>query len=208
MAGSYKMLSRGLSTSAGLGQLVKTPAPVFGTEGRYAAALYSAATKKKALDAVEKDLKAMKATLGKDARFAEFLADPSVKKTVKSDGVAGACDKLKMNALTKNLFVAMAENGRHGLVGPVIASFDTIMAAHRGEVICDVTTAKELNAAMKKEVESTIALFLAKGQKSLISYHVKPEVMGGMVVSIGDKFVDMSTASKVKKYTDIIQAAA
>merc|ERR1711973_750720 len=122
------MLSRGLSTSAGLSQLVKTPAPVFGTEGRYAAALYSAATKKKALDAVEKDLKAMKATLGKDARFAEFLADPSVKKT----------------ALTKNLFVAMAENGRHGLVGPVIASFDTIMAAHRGEVICDVTTAKEL----------------------------------------------------------------
>ena len=61
---------------------------------------------------------------------------------------------------------------------------------------------------MKKEVESTIALFLAKGQKSLITYHVKPEVMGGMVVSIGDKFVDMSTASKVKKYTDIIQAAA
>merc|ERR1711988_465187 len=146
MAGNHlRVLARSLSTSAARSQMVKTPAPVFGTEGRYAAALYSAATKKKALDAVEKDLKAMKATLGKDARFAEFLADPSVKKTVKSDGVAGACDKLKMNALTKNLFVAMAENGRHGLVGPVIASFDTIMAAHRGEVICDVTTAKELN---------------------------------------------------------------
>ena len=25
----------------------------------------------------------------------------------------------------------MAENGRHGLVGPVISSFSTIMAAHR-----------------------------------------------------------------------------
>ena len=67
---------------------------------------------------------------------------------------------------------------------------------------------QELNAAMKKEVEATIALFLKKGQKSLISYNVKPEIMGGMVVSIGDRFVDMSTASKVKKYTEIIQAAA
>ena len=67
---------------------------------------------------------------------------------------------------------------------------------------------QELNAAMKKEVEATIALFLKKGQKSLISYAVKPEIMGGMVVSIGDRFVDMSTASKVKKYTEIIQAAA
>merc|ERR1711863_22313 len=89
-----------------------------------------------------KDLKTMTATLGKDAQFAAFLADPSVKKNMKADGVAGACDKLKMNVLSKNLFVAMAENGRHGLVGPVISSFNTIMAAHRGEVICTVSTAK------------------------------------------------------------------
>merc|ERR1712026_173461 len=203
MAASFKMLSRGLSTSSALNQLVKTPTQVFGTEGRYAAA-----TKQKSLEAVEKDLKTMSDVIGKDARFAQFMADPSVKKNIKAEGVAGACDKMKMNALTKNLFVAMAENGRHGLVGPVIASFNTIMAAHRGEIICDVTTAKELNAAMKKEVEATIALFLKKGQKSLISYNVKPEIMGGMVVSIGDRFVDMSTASKVKKYTEIIQAAA
>merc|ERR1712226_402325 len=198
MAASFgRVVSRGLSSSASLSQLVKTPTPV-----------YSAASKNKALEAVEKDLKTMTATLGKDAQFAAFLADPSVKKNIKADGVAGACDKLKMNVLSKNLFVAMAENGRHGLVGPVISSFNTIMAAHRGEVICTVSTAKALAAPMKKEIEATIALFLKKGQKSLISYEVKPEIMGGMVVSIGDRFVDMSTASKVKKYTEIIQAAA
>merc|ERR1712235_210135 len=120
MAASFKMLSRGLSTSSALNQLVKTPTQVFGTEGRYAAALYSAATKQKSLEAVEKDLKTMNDVIGKDARFAQFMADPSVKKNIKAEGVAGA--KMKMNALTKNLFVAMAENGRHGLVGPVIAS--------------------------------------------------------------------------------------
>ena len=61
---------------------------------------------------------------------------------------------------------------------------------------------------MTKEIESTIGLFLQKGQKSLISYKVNPAIMGGMIVSIGDKYVDMSTASKVKKYSEIIQAAA
>merc|ERR1712203_717020 len=181
MAASFgRVCSRGLSSSASLSQLAKTPTPVYGTEGRYAAALYSAASKNKALEAVEKDLKTMTATLGKDAQFAAFLADPSVKKNMKADGVAGACDKLKMNVLSKNLFVAMAENGRHGLVGPVISSFNTIMAAHRGEVICTVSTAKALAAPMKKEVEATIPLFLKKGEKSLISYEVKPEIMGGM----------------------------
>jgi len=208
MAASFKIVSRGFSSSASLGQLVKTPAPVFGTEGRYAAALYSAATKQKALAAVEKDLATMKTTIAKDKKFAEFLADPSVKKTIKAEGLSGACDKLKLNPLTKNLFVALAENGRHNLVQPVISSFSSIMAAHRGEVVCEVTTAKPLNAAMSKEVEAAIAMFLKKGQKSLISYKVDANIMGGMVVSIGDRFVDMSTASKVKKYSEIIQAAA
>ena len=49
----------------------------------------------------------------KDKLFAEFLADPSIKKSVKVDGIAGACDKLKMSPLTKNLFAALAENGRY-----------------------------------------------------------------------------------------------
>lgn len=29
--------------------------------------------------------------------------------------------------------------------------------------------------------------------------------MGGMIVSIGDKYVDLSTASKLKKYSDILK---
>ena len=40
------------------------------------------------------------------------------------------------------------------------------------------------------------------------SYKVDPTIIGGMVVSIGDKFADMSIASKMKKYTELIQAAA
>merc|ERR1712141_166983 len=75
-----RIISRGLSTSVGRLQLVQPPVQVFGIEGRYATALYSAATKKKALAAVEKDLKTFEATLKKDARLADFLADPSVKK--------------------------------------------------------------------------------------------------------------------------------
>lgn len=61
---------------------------------------------------------------------------------------------------------------------------------------------------MKKEVEGAMASFLTKGQKSLIGYKVDPTLVGGMIVSIGDKYVDMSIASKLKKYSDLIKAAA
>ena len=65
-----------------------------------------------------------------------------------------------------------------------------------------------LDAAMKKEVDGAIASFLVKGQKSLISYKVDATVIGGMIVSIGDKYVDMSIASKLNKYSELITAAA
>nr|ACO15580.1 ATP synthase subunit O, mitochondrial precursor [Caligus clemensi] len=208
-ARSLSILSRGFSSSSAvLSGLVKAPVSVYGTEGRYATALYSAATKQKALPAVEKDLTTFKATMDKDVRLREFLADPSIKKSLKSEGLASACDKLKMNPLSKNCMLALAENGRYAMIGDVIGSFSTIMAAHRGEVSCEVTTAKPLNAANAKEVQDAIAGFLKSGQKSLITYKVDPTIIGGMVVSIGDKFVDMSIQSKINKYSEIIRSAA
>ena len=52
------------------------------------------------------------ATLKKDKKLAEFLANPSIKKGLKAEGLAGALTKLQMNAISKNLFTAIAENGR------------------------------------------------------------------------------------------------
>lgn len=65
-----------------------------------------------------------------------------------------------------------------------------------------------LDAAMKKEVETAINGFLEKGQKSLINYKVDADIVGGMVVSIGDRFADMSIAAKIKKYTELIKIVA
>jgi len=199
---------RAFSSSASAMNLVKAPVAVFGIEGRYATALYSAASKQKALDAVEKDLDAFSVQLKKDTRLREFILDPSIKKNLKVDGVAGACDKMKMNPLTKNMLTAMTDNNRYNLVSQVAGSFKTIMAAHRGEVVCEITTAKPLDSAMSKEVEAAIASMLKSGQKSQITYSVDPAIIGGMVVSIGDKFVDMSMASKLKRYEEIIKSAA
>ena len=71
-----------------------------------------------------------------------------------------------------------------------------------------MTTAKALDGAMAKEVEATLNSFLKKGQKANIAYAVDPALVGGIVVSIGDKFCDMSMASKLNKYSELLKAAA
>ena len=106
------ILARQFSTSQSRNAVVKTPIPVYGIEGRYAAALFSAANKKGALEAVEKDLGLISTTMKTDPRLGEFLLDPSVKKALKMDGLNGVCKKLKVNELSKNLLLTVAENNR------------------------------------------------------------------------------------------------
>merc|ERR1712215_566394 len=113
------------------------------------------------------------------------------KKGLKVDGLTGACKKLGFSELTTNLLLAMAENNRVGYIDAVAGSYATLMAAR-----------------MAKEVEGALKGFLKANEKALITYKVDPSIVGGMVVSIGDKFCDMSMSSKLNKYSELIKSAA
>jgi F-type H+-transporting ATPase subunit O len=74
------ILRRQLSTSVARHAIVKTPIPVYGIEGRYAAALFSAANKTGALEVVEKDLASLSKAMATDPVLKQFLVDPTIKK--------------------------------------------------------------------------------------------------------------------------------
>jgi len=207
MAHIPRLLARNFSTSSATQQLVKAPIQVFGVDGRYATALYSAASKQKQLDQVEKDLKDIHGTLKKKGRLADLLLNPSLKRGQKKEVIASALAQTKASKLTSNLMGLLAENGRLANLEGIASAYFTIMSAHRGEVECEVVTAKPLDGPLQQELEGALKAFVKSGQSIIIKTRVDPSILGGMVVSIGDKYVDMSTAAKIKKYTDLIQAA-
>lgn len=67
------------SQAAAASKMTKPPVPMFGVDGRYATALYSAASKKNKLDAVDKNLKTLLDLQQKDTKFREFLINPLIK---------------------------------------------------------------------------------------------------------------------------------
>jgi len=196
---------RAFSTSSRQAQLVKAPIQVFGQEGRYAHALYSAAAKSSALEAVEADLTSVAELIKSNPVLNTFLVNPSVQRKEKTEVVKSILGETDVSDLCKNLFIVMAENGALSKANGVIAAYNKIMRAQRGEVEVVVTTAKELSGAQLGNLNGALAGFLKGGEVIKLTTAVDPALIGGMTVSIGDKFVDMSIATKIKTYTNLIK---
>ncbi|CAL8147538.1 unnamed protein product [Orchesella dallaii] len=202
-----RVLARGFSTSTASQQLAKAPIQLFGINGRYATALYSAASKQKQLDQVESDLRDLHGRLKQRGQLLDQLLNPSLKRGQKREVIVSALAQTKASKLTANLLSLLADNGRLAHLEGIAASYFTIMSAHRGEIECEVTSAKPLDGPLQQELEAALKAFIKPGQSIKIKTTIDPTILGGLIVSIGDKYVDMSTSAKIKKYTDLIQAA-
>ncbi|NWZ17187.1 ATPO synthase, partial [Agelaius phoeniceus] len=121
--------------------LPQPPIQVYGLEGRYATALYSAASKQKKLEQVEKELTRVWSLL-KDPKLSSVVMNPHTKSSVKQKAVNDAMAREKMSPITVNLMNLLAENGRLRYTPGIVSAFGKIMSAVRGEVVCTVTTAQ------------------------------------------------------------------
>lgn len=83
-------------------KLVRPPVQIYGIEGRYATALYSAASKQNKLEQVEKELLRV-AQILKEPKVAASIMNPYVKRSVKVKSLSDMTAKEKFSPLTSNL---------------------------------------------------------------------------------------------------------
>uniref|UniRef100_A0A2H8TM21 Oligomycin sensitivity conferral protein n=1 Tax=Melanaphis sacchari TaxID=742174 RepID=A0A2H8TM21_9HEMI len=139
----FTTVVRSLSSSSSQG-MVKPPIKVFGIEGRYATALFSAGSKQNQLESIEKDLIKFQTALKSDLVLKEFVDNPINKRSLKANTLQLAAKKLALSPPSSNFLSLLAENGRLKNLNSIINSFKVIMAAYRGDLSCVVTTAKVL----------------------------------------------------------------
>ena len=80
--------------------------------------------------------------MNSEQRLQEFLLNPTLRKEQKQALIKDIMKKQKYSDITVNLFSALGENNRFNRIDGVVKTFNRIMSAHRGEVICTVTSAK------------------------------------------------------------------
>jgi len=180
--------------------LITPPIPVFGLEGRYASALFSAASKQNKLDQIDADFQKLDRLLRQNKSIGDLFRNPGVTREQR----LALINELGLSDMTRTTIETLVDNRREKKLTKFVTVMNRLMAANRGELLCRIITAKPLDDKLRKELDSVLKQFSKKGEKVNGETTVDPSILGGMIVEIGDRYIDMSIASKIKTYTDIL----
>ena len=172
--------------------------------GRYASALFDLASEGGTVTAVETDLQNLSDALAESAELQAVTTNPELSRSAQGGAIAAVADHLGASELTKNFLGVLAANRRLSSLGDMIRAFQMIAAAQRGEVTADVTSAHALSdeqiAALKDKLTAR------QGRTVKINSSVDPDLLGGLVVTIGSQRIDGSIRTRLNSLAQAMKA--
>jgi F-type H+-transporting ATPase subunit O len=184
------------------------PKKVHGTVGKYAGALYTAASKASLLPKVEVEIAAFSAVMKKNEGFASFFKDPTISRGDKERMVDSLTEGKKFSYITQNLLVTMAANGRIGDAGKVADTFIELMEASRGSVKATIISAEALKKGQAKDIEAAVMNMIGKGKKVDLTFKEDSNILGGLQVVLDDKVLDLSIAARVTDLNMVLEGGS
>jgi F-type H+-transporting ATPase subunit delta len=163
--------------------------------GRYATALFELAREGKAIDGVGAGLASLSKALGESEDFKVLTTNPLVSRDAASSGVAAVAKAMKLDKLTSNFLGVLAQNRRLAELGSVIAAYQGLASAHRGEATADVTSAHKLDAAQVTALKAQLKKKV--GRDVAVNLNIDPSILGGLIVKIGSQMIDSSIKTRL-----------
>jgi len=163
--------------------------------GRYASALFELASEAGTVSAVESDLETLAEALHESAELRSLIKNPEVSREALGRVLAGLGDTLKLAELTRSFLGVLAQNRRAGELPKVIRAFQSIAAAQRGEVTAEVASAHALTDEQLTTLEQKLRA--RQGRTVKLKTRVDPDLLGGLVVTIGSQRIDSSIRSRL-----------
>ncbi|KAK0259224.1 hypothetical protein B0A54_14971 [Friedmanniomyces endolithicus] len=202
--------TRGYAEPAKGAQNTKPPVALYGLDGTYASALYTAAAKQGSLDTVSRALDNLAQTFKRDTRLQNILNAPSLAEGDKKQIIAELQKSTNVTDKTQTLqhfLETLAENNRLSLLDGVCEKFGTLMSAAKGEVEMVITSASPLDQKVVKQLEGMVSKsqYVGAGKKLKVVPKVNPDIRGGLIVEIGDRTIDLSVSAKMARMNKLLQ---
>lgn len=172
--------------------------------GRYASALFDLAAENGTVTAVESDLETLSAALADSAELRDVTANPQLSRKAQGEAIAAVASHLSLSDLTKNFLGVLAGNRRLSSLSDMIRAFQMIAAAQRGEVTADVTSAHALSDEQLATLKDKLTA--RQGRTVKLNTSVDPDLLGGLVVTIGSQRIDGSIRTRLNSLAQAMKA--
>ena len=163
--------------------------------GRYASALFELASEAGFVSAVEGDLETLSEALRESPELRALIRNPEVSREALGRVFVGLGAQLNLSDLTRNFLGVLAQNRRVAELPAMIRAFRSIAAAQRGEVTAEVASAHPLSDEQLATLETKLRA--REGRTVKLKTRVEPELLGGLVVTVGSKRIDSSIRSRL-----------
>ncbi len=168
-----------------------------GLAARYALALFELADEHKKLDRVADDLRTLDAAIAESGDLRRLMRSPVISRADQGRAFAAVLESAGADDLTRRFVGVVAANRRLFALRDMIAAYLAELAARRGEVTAEVTSARRLSEAQGRAIEA--ALRRVVGRKVSLVLTVDPSLIGGLVVKVGSRMIDSSLRTQLQR---------
>jgi F-type H+-transporting ATPase subunit delta len=170
----------------------------------YADALFGVAKEKGKLDAIRDQLGQFADALAENREMQLFFFSPYFSSAEKEDGLARAVAGAEPELL--NFLNLLLEKHRMPVLFRIRRKFDSLWAKENKRLGVTVTSAVELDPEIAKRIGSEIEE--QTGNTVELESRVDPDILGGLVVQVGNMVLDTSIKNRLEKLRKSVAHAA
>jgi F-type H+-transporting ATPase subunit delta len=170
----------------------------------YARALFEAAMDNGVLDPIQEQLSIWADALGENKQLQTFFFSPRFSSTEKKDAIRKIIDGGDERFL--NFLELLAERHRLPATFRIRRAFDELWREEHKLLPVEVTSAVQLDEALVSSIGERIET--QTGRRIELTSRVDPDIIGGLVLRVGNKVLDASIHGRLERLRRQITRAA
>jgi F-type H+-transporting ATPase subunit delta len=164
---------------------------------RYAGALVDVALENRQADQVKEELASFVALLRESAELRAFLASPAIPRASKHAAIEQLVARMGLSRTLRNYLFVVVDHRHAGMLEEIQQAFSRILDARQGIAQAAVTTAAELTAQERAELNEVLTKLTR--ERVLAVFSTDSALIGGAVVRIGSTIYDGSVRTQLER---------
>jgi F-type H+-transporting ATPase subunit delta len=161
----------------------------------YARSLFAVAREQDKLDLIREQLAQFADALDQNRELTVFFFSPYFSTAEKQDGLARVLDGADESFL--NFLNLLIEKHRMPVIFRIRADYQRLWDEENKMLAVEITSAVALDSATTESLGKTIGE--RAGRKVTLAAHVDPDILGGIVVRVGNSILDASIRNRLEQ---------